>query len=143
MVQSENTASDVNLKPFALSLLSDYAYIDYLLDYLGTRDAIVELSRFSEIAPIAIQRDIALKLLNLDQSGYESVVISLLLDQTAPAWKRENATLVLGRHGTSVALNPLLRVVAEPAGTEQLKMLHNEAAASLESLEHRVESPDK
>jgi hypothetical protein len=131
-------------------LLSDYRYIAYLLDYLGTPDGIRELSRFSEIAPVAIHRDIALRLLDLDvklpdldQSRYESSVISLLLDETAPAWKRGNAALVLGRRGSQAALEPLRKIVLEPASTEQLQMLHNEAASSLESLEHRVESPYK
>jgi hypothetical protein len=150
MLQSEETGRDTGLKAFADPLLSDYRYIAYLLDYLGTPDGIRELSRFSEIAPVAIHRDIALRLLDLDvklpdldQSRYESSVISLLLDETAPAWKRGNAALVLGRRGSQAALEPLRKIVLEPASTEQFQMLHNEAASSLESLEHRVESSYK
>jgi hypothetical protein len=137
MLQSEDTGRGIDLKAFADPLLSDYVYIDYLLDYLGTPDGITELSRLSSIAPVAIQRDIAVKLLDLEQNGYESSVISLLLDETAPAWKRGNAALVLGRRGTRAALDPMRKIVLEPASTEQLQMLHNEAASSLESLEHR------
>ena len=117
---------------------------------MGTPDGITELSIFSEIAPVAIQRDIAVKLLDsdvkllgLDQSKHESSVISLLLDETAPAWKRGNAAVVLGRRGSQSALEPLRKIVLESARTEQLQMLHNEAASSLESLEHRLESPNK
>lgn len=143
MLQSEDTSRDMNPKPFADPLLSDYRYIDYLLDYLGPPNGIAELSRFSETAPVAIQRDIAVRLFDLDQSGYESSVISLLLDVTAPAWKRGNAALALGSHGTDAALNPLRQVALEPAGTEQLKMLHHEAASSLESIAHRAGLPDK
>ena len=122
---------------------SDIAYIDYLLDYLGTSDGIAELSRLSDAAPLAIQRDIAVKLLDYGLSEYESSVISLLLDVTAPAWKRGNAALVLGRHGTHAALDPLRQVVLEPAGIDQLKMLQNEAESSLASLNHRLGSIDK
>jgi hypothetical protein len=141
MLQSEDTGSDTDLKPFADPLLSDYRYIEYLLDYLETPDGLDELSRFSEIAPLAVQRDIAVKLLDLDESRYESSVISLLLDETAPEWKRGNAALALGRKGTPAALEPLRQVVREPAVTEQRKMLHNEARSSLESLDRRVGSP--
>lgn len=141
MLQSGDTDHDIDLKAFADPLLSDYRYIEYLVDFLGTADGITELSRFSEIAPVAIQRDIAVKLLDLEQSGYESSVISLLLDETAPAWKRGNAALVLGRRGSQAALDPMRKIVLEPASTEQLQMLHNEAASSLESLEHRERSP--
>ena len=140
MLETENGGRRVDLEGFSLPLRSDIVYIDYLLDYLGTSDGIEELSRFAETAPMAIQRDIAVILLDHDQSGDESSVISLLLDESAPAWKRGNAALALGRHGTYAALDSLQKVAAERAGTEQLKMLHNEAASSLESLEHRIES---
>lgn len=138
MLESEDNGHRMDLQGFGDPLLSDYRYIDYLLDYLGTPDGITELSTFSEIAPLAIQRDIAVKLLDLDQSRYESSVISLLLDETAPAWKRGNAALVLGRQGSQAALEPLRKIVLEPTRTEQLQMMHNEAVSSLESLEHRV-----
>jgi hypothetical protein len=143
MLKSEDNGRGMDLQGFGQPLLSDYRYIDYLLNYLGTPEGITDLSHLSEIAPVAIQRDIAVRLLDLGQSAYESSVISLLLDDTAPAWKRGNAALVLGRHGTHAALDPLLRVVAEPAGTELLQMLHNEAASSLESCERRVGSAHK
>jgi hypothetical protein len=143
MLQSEDTESDPDLKPFADPLLSDYRYIDYLLDYLETPDGLAELSRFSEIAPLAVQRDIAVKLLDHDERRNESSVISLLLDETAPAWKRGNAALALGRKGTPAALDPLRKVVREPAVTEQREMLRNEAASSLQSLESRMGSPVK
>jgi hypothetical protein len=143
MLESEDNGRSLALQGFGDPLCSDYRYIDYLLDYLGTPDGITELSHLSEIAPVAIERDIAVSLLDFDQSKYESSVISLLLDEMAPAWKRGNAALALGRHGTHAAVDPLLRVVTKPVETEQLKMLHNEAVSSLESLEHRVGSPDK
>lgn len=143
MLQSEDTGRANEPKPFADPLLSDYRYIAYLLDYLGTPDGISELSRFSVIAPVAIQRDIAVRLLDLDQSRYESHVISLLQDETAPAWKRQAAALVLGRRGSQAALEPLRKIALEPARTEQLQILRNEAASSLQSLEHRVESSNK
>jgi hypothetical protein len=143
MLESENAGQNNDPEAFAVPLLSDYTYIAYLLDYLGTADGIRELSRFSEIVPVAIQRDIAVRLLDVDQSRYESTVISLLVDETAPAWKRGNAALVLGRRGSQAALEPLQKISSEPAKTEQLQMLHNEAASSLESLEHRVESRNK
>ena len=150
MLQSEETGRDMDLKAFADPLLSDYRYIDYMVDYLGTIDGIAELSRFLETAPIAIQRDIAIRLLDLeerrgslDQSRYQSFVIDLMLDKSAPAWKRENAARALGRHGSQAALDPLREVASEPAGTEELKMLHNEAASALTSLMHRVNPADR
>lgn len=143
MLQSEDTGRDADLRAFADPLLSDYRYIDYLLDYLETPDGLAELSRFSELAPLAVQRDIAVKLLDFDETRYESSVISLLLDETAPEWKRGNAALALGRKGTPAALEPLRQVVREPAVTEQRKMLLNEAASSLQSLESRTGSPVK
>jgi hypothetical protein len=143
MLQSEDAGRDTDLKAFADPLLSDYRYIDYLLDYLETPGGLAELSRFAEIAPLAVQRDIAVKLLDLGESKYESSVISLLLDETAAAWKRGNAALLLGRKGTTAALEPLRQVVREPAMTEPRKMLLNEATSSLESLKRRMGSPVK
>jgi hypothetical protein len=140
VLEAEDTGRRNIDQGFGDPLLSDIECIDYLLDYVGTSDGIAELSRLSHTAPLAIQRDIAVTLLNHDQSQYESTVISLLLDESAPAWKRGNAALALGRHGTHSALDPLQRVVLEPAGTEQLKMLHNEAESSLDSLKHKLES---
>jgi len=143
MLESEDFGQRTDRQGFGQPLLSDYSYVDYLLDYLGTSDGIAELSHLSEIASLAIQRDIAVRLLDLDQREYESSVITLLADETAPVWKRGNAALVLGRHGTQASLDPLRRVVADLAGTEQLKMLHNESASAIESLENRLGSPEK
>jgi len=143
MLVAENIGRRNTDQGFGDPLGSDIEYINYLLDYLGTSDGLPELSRLSDKAPLAIQRDISVILLDHDRSEYESSVISLLLDESAPEWKRENAAEVLGTNGTRAALNPLRRVVLEPDGTEQLKMLHNEAESSLKSLEHRVGSFDK
>jgi len=150
ILQSEEAGRDLDSKGFTNPLLSDYRYIDYLFDYLGHVDGAVEMSRFLETVPIAIQRDIAIKLIDIedkpagfDQSGYESLVIALALDESAPPWKRGNAALALGRHGSQAALAPLLQLASEPARTEELKMLHNEAVSSLSSLKARVIPPDK
>ena len=142
MLEAEDTGRRSTDQGFGDPLCSDIVYINYLLDYLGTSDGIQELSHLSNRAPLAIQQDISVTLLDHDRAEYESTVISLLLDESAPAWKRENAAEALGTHGTRAALNPLQRVVSEPAGPEQLKMLHNETESSLKSLEHRVGSPD-
>lgn len=138
MLEAEDTGGKNINRGFGDPLRSDIEYIEYLMDYLGTSDGIAELSRLSHTAPLAIQRDIAVKLLAYDPSKYEPSVISLLLDDSAPVWKRGNAALALGRDGTSAALDPLQRVVLEPAGTEQLKMLRNEAESSLGSLKRRA-----
>ena len=141
MLEAEDTGRQNINRGFSDPLCSDIEYIEYLMDYLGTSDGIAELSRLSHTAPLAIQRDIAVRLLEYDPGQYEPSVISLLLDDSAPAWKRGNAALALGRDGTPAALYPLQRVVLEPAGTGQLKMLHNEAESSLGSLKRRA--PDK
>jgi hypothetical protein len=143
MLEAEDISRENINRGFGDPLCSDIEYINYLMDYLGTSDGIAELSRLSQTAPLAIQQDVAVKLLDYDPSKYEPSVISLLLDHSAPAWKRGNAALALGRNGTGAALDPLQRVVLEPAGKEQLKMLRNEAESSLASLRRRVESPDK
>jgi len=143
MLDTESTGG-VNIdQGFGDPLPSDIEYIDYVLDYLGTSDGIAELTRLSDTAPLAIQRDIAVKLLDHNQIEYESSVISLLLDESAPPWKRGNAALVLGRHGSHAALDPLLRVVSGPAETDQMMMFHNEAGSSLVSLKHRLGALEK
>jgi hypothetical protein len=112
--------------------------IEYLLDWLGAEDGIIELSEFSKSAPEIVQRDIAVALLSRKLQSYEPVVISLMLDSSAPCWKRENAALALGRNGTDAALAPLRQIAAQPATTQDLQILRHAATESLQSIEHRL-----
>lgn len=143
MLQSEDSVRGTVNQGFGDPLLSDIGYINYVLGYLGLSDGAAELSRFSGSAPVAIQRDIAVMLFFRDHTEYEPTVISLLLDESASAWKRANAARALGRHGDSAALEPLESVVSQPAGTERLKSLHDDAESSLESLRHRLASSNR
>jgi hypothetical protein len=130
-------------QPYDEGLLSDIQYIDYLLDYMGRPSGVAELSRFSDSVPVALQQDIAILLFDNDQREYESQMISLLLDPTTPAGKRENAALALGWHGSETALEPLRKTASEPAGTDQQKQLRNAAESALRSLQQRLNSPQK
>jgi hypothetical protein len=116
----------------------DLSYINYLFDLLGERDAIAELERFSPNLSLPVQRDIAVSLLNRDQQDSEPVVISLLLDASSPAWKRENAAMALGRHGTRAALAPLQQIASQPISTDDLKPLQTTAQSLLPRLKQRL-----
>lgn len=143
MLESENGVRQDISETFSDPLLSDQQYIYHLLEYLGPADGFAELSRFSNLAPLAIQRDIAVTLLGQEHQEFQPMVISLLLDQSAPASKRWNAALSLGNNGSQEALEPLRRVIQQPAGTDQLNMLHDEAEYSLKLLEQKLESLNK
>ena len=116
----------------------DLSDIGYLLDLLGSREGITELSRFSPSTPLPVQRDIAVALLSHDQQNSEPIVVSLLLDSSAPAWKRENAAEALGEHGTEAAFGPLQKLALQPAATDDLKALRLSAHSSLHRLEQRL-----
>lgn len=139
MVQTTGDNQGVNSsQPFGEGLLSDIEYIDLLADYLGKSDGAAELSRFSETAPASVRQDIVVTLLGWGLREYEPAVISVLLDVSVPAWKRENAAFALGRYGSQAALAPLRSVASEAAGTEDQKQLKKCAESSLQSLEQRL-----
>lgn len=119
---------------------TDLVYIGYLFDLLGTTAGIAELSRFSRGVPLAVQRDVAVALLFHDQPDAEPVAISLLLDTSAPTWKRGNAAGTLGEHGTEAALGPLQQIASQPAATDDLESLRLTAHSSLDRLEHRLQA---
>jgi len=118
---------------------SDVSDIDRILDLLGTREGIAELSSFSGRVPLSIQRDIAVTLLVHDQLDSEPLAISLLQDASAPAWKRANAAQALGEHGTERALRRLQQIASQSATTDDLKSLHLHALSSVHRLEDRLE----
>jgi hypothetical protein len=120
------------------ALLSDIEYINLLLDYLGKSDGATELSRFSETVPTSIGQDIAVMLLDRGHRENEAAVISILLNPSVPYWKRGNAAMALGMHGSQAALDPLQWVLSEPATTDQQKQLRSEVQSSLRSLERRL-----
>jgi hypothetical protein len=117
---------------------NDLSDIDRILDLLGIREGIAELSRLSKSAPLPIQRDIAVALLAHGQLDYEHLAISLLMDASALAWKRANAAGALGEHGTERALPYLRQVASEPATTDDLKSLHVWALSACQRLERRL-----
>jgi HEAT repeat protein len=119
---------------------TDLGYIGYLFDLLGTTAGIAELSRFSRGVPLAVQRDVAVALLSHDQPDAEPVAISLLLDTSAPTWKRGNAAGALGKHGTEAALGPLQQIASQPAATDDLESLRLTAHSALDRLEHRLQA---
>jgi hypothetical protein len=119
-------------------LLPDTAYVNLLLEYLNKSEGVAELSRFSETAPASASRDIAVMLLDRGQSQYEPQVIAVLLDQSVPPWKRENAAIALGWYGSQAALDLLEWVVSQPATTEDRKQLRSEAQSSVRSLKQRL-----
>jgi hypothetical protein len=118
----------------------DLSDIDYILDLLGSREGITELSRFSRGAPLPVQRDIAVALLSQDQRSSEPIVVSLLLDSSAPGWKRENAAEALGEHGTEAGYGPLQKLALQPTATDDLKALRLSAHSSLHRLEQRLQT---
>jgi hypothetical protein len=117
---------------------NDVGNIGRIFDLLGNAEGIAELSRFSKNVPLPIQRDIAVALLAHDQVDYEPLAISLLIDASAPAWKRANAAEALGQHGTERALRHLQQIASQSATTDDLKSLHLHALSSLQRLERRL-----
>lgn len=117
---------------------ADLRHMEYLFDLLGVPSAIAELSRFSRSVPLTVQRDISVALLFHGQADAEPIVISLLLDMSAPPWKRENAASALGEYGTKAALGPLQQIASQPAAADELESLRLGARSSLDRLEHRL-----
>jgi hypothetical protein len=117
---------------------NDVSDIDRILDLLGIREGIAELSKCSQRLPRLIQCDIAVALLLHGQLDGELLAIFLLLDTSAPAWKRANAAEALGQHGTERALRHLQQIASQPAPTDDLKSLHLHALSSLQRLERRL-----
>lgn len=117
---------------------NDVSDIDRILDVLGNVEGIGELAKFSKTVPPPIECDIALALLKHDQLEYEPVAISLLIDASAPAWKRANAANALGEHGTEHALPYLRQVTSEAATTDDLKSLHLTARQATHRLQNRL-----
>jgi len=122
---------------------NDGSDIDRIFDLLGAREGIAELTRFSERAPFPVQRDIAVALLSHDQLDREPLVISLLMDTSALAWKRSNAAEALGAHGTERGLSYLRAVAGTPITTDDLSSLRLHAMDSLKRLKRRLsDRPD-
>jgi hypothetical protein len=117
---------------------SDVICIERIFDLLGKAEGIAELSRFSQTVPLPIQRDVAVALVAHDQLEYEPLAISLLMDTSSLAWKRENAASALGRHGTERALPYLRRVASAPATNDDLKSLRIWALDAGQRLECRL-----
>ena len=122
---------------------SDLSYIDYLIGYLGTQEGIVECSKLSSRVSVPLQRDLAVAMLLKGQSSLESVVISLLLDTSAPLWKRQNAAGALGEHGTRAALVPLQDVASQSDTGDGQESLQLWAAESLSKVKARLRPPSK
>jgi hypothetical protein len=116
----------------------DVSDIERIIDLLGKEEGIAELSWFSKGVALPVQRDIAVSLVAHDQLEYEPLAISLLIDASAAAWKRENAASALGRHGTERALPYLRQAASAPATTEDLKSLHIWALEACQFLERRL-----
>jgi hypothetical protein len=117
---------------------NDVSDIDRILDLLGIREGIAELSKFSQPLPRLIQCDIAVALLLHGQLDSEPLALFLLRDTAAPAWKRANAAEALGQHGTERALRHLQQIASQPATTDDRKSLHLHALSSLQRLERRL-----
>jgi len=117
---------------------SDVSNIEGIFDSLGKAEGIAELSRFAKTVALPIQRDIAVALVAQDKLEYEPLAISLLIDTSATAWKRQNAAGALGEHGTERALPYLRQVAAAPASTDDLKSLHIWAVEACQRLERRL-----
>ncbi len=117
---------------------TDVYYLQWIFDLLGKQESVSDLRALSPRAPLAIQRDIAVSLLAHGQSDCEPVVISLLMDASAPAWKRQNAAGVLGEHGTQRALLYLRQITLQPATTDDLKVLRTWTLEALRRLDCRL-----
>ncbi len=63
--------------------------------------------------------------------GAQPAVIALMLDASAPTWKRENAAYVLADHGTAAALEPLAQMAAQSAPANEPEPFNLTAASSL------------
>lgn len=120
---------------------TNLSYMDYLIDFLGTQDGIVELSRLSSSVPIALQRDIAVGILLRGRADMQSEVISLLLDTSAPGWKRGNAASALGEHGTDAAVRPLQDIASQPDASLRRSAL--EALSKIAARHQVAEAPTK
>jgi hypothetical protein len=118
---------------------TNLSYMDYLIDFLGTQDGIVELSRLSSSVPTATQRDIAVAVLLRGRPDMQSEVISLLLDTSAPSWKRENAASALGEHGTDAAVRPLQDIASQP--DTSLRRWALEALSKIAARDQAAEGP--
>jgi hypothetical protein len=118
---------------------TDLSYYGYLFDYLGTREGIAELSRFAQLAPLAVQRDAAVAIMFRGQASAEPAVIALMLDASAPIWKRANAASALADHGTAAALEPLEQLAAQSAGANERDEFYLTFTSSLARLKHRLQ----
>jgi hypothetical protein len=131
-------------REFEVALLQsgsrDIYYIQCLFDLLGNEETVHELRNLSPRAPLAIQRDIAVALLDNGQLDCEPIVISLLLDSSAPEWKRHNAAYALGDRGTQRALPYLRKIAAQSATNDDLKVLRNWTVDAIRRLECRIEN---
>ena len=121
----------------------DISDIDHIFDLLGTKDGVEEHIRFAWHAPLPVQRDIAVALLNRGQVDFEPKVISLLMDGSALAWKRANAAEALGEHGTERALPYLNEIARMPITMDGLRSLRLHANDSLNRLNRRLGKEQK
>ena len=126
------------LEAALLKFENDLSYIDYIFDLLGERGGASELTSFSKNQSSLVQGEIAVALFNHGSKDSEPGVISLLLDSSAPPWKRENAALALGFRGTESAIAPLQKIAEQPADTEELKPLRLSAEDGVARLKHRL-----
>jgi len=117
---------------------TDVSDIERIFDLLGRSHAMVELSTFSTSVALPIQRDIAVALLEHDQVECEPLAISLLIDPSAPPWKRTNSASALGRHGTERSLPYLRQIASQPMTTDDLKSLHVWVLEACERVERRL-----
>jgi hypothetical protein len=119
---------------------TDVYYIQWIFDLLGREETVRELRTLSPRAPLSIQRDIAVSLLANGQPDCEPIVISLLMDTSASGWKRQNAAGVLGEQGTQRAVPYLRQIAAQPATSDDSKVLRRWTLDALRRLECRLES---
>lgn len=142
--KDEHSVRDVVVRELEQALIqfgsTDLTYIDYLFGYLGTPDGIDELSKLSSRVSLALQRDLAVAILSKDHTTVEPVVIALLLDKSAPTWKRENAAGALGEHGTKAALAPLQEIASDAHLTNDQESLKIWAVESLSRAKARLSS---
>jgi hypothetical protein len=117
---------------------SDLSYIDYLMGYLGPDEGIAEFMRLSSRVSVPLQRDLAVAMLLKGRLSLEPVVISLLLDTSAPLWKRQNAAGALGEHGTRAALAPLQENASDHPPADGQESLQLWAAESLSKVKARL-----
>ena len=111
------------------------------MGYLGAQEGIAECLRLSPRVSVPLQRDLAVAMLLKGQSSLEPVVISLLLDTSAPLWKRQNAAGALGEHGTRAALVPLQEIASDHGPADGQESLQLWAAESLSKVKARLVQP--